>query len=301
MKAMFPPILVYWILVPLCFTGSVLKAKEGGLDKNHPAPLFFFENGLRTPRTGQFSLQEYETHVKRCAAMGYAGAEVSVGPDFAEKKAVLEKHGLKPYATYVGIRLNAPNSPFVPGLREAIRELKGTDAVVNLYILGVPSGKDIEKNDPIAVEHIRQVAGWAKQAGLKVALYPHAGFYVDKVDDAVRLIDKAQRDNLGLIFNLCHWLKVQGPDGLDGVLAKAKPHLLCVSINGADAKGTNWDALIRPLGEGDFDTATLLKKLRKLGYVGPFGLQCYNINLEPEDHLSRSIRAWKTVWADSFR
>ena len=301
MKAAFLSFLAFGVFGSACFAAEASGTMQSAPSKDHPAPLFFFENGLRTPRVGQFSLEEYEAHVKACAELGYAGAEVSVGPDFAQKKAVLEKHGLKPLATYVGIRLNDPKSPFVPGLHEAIEGLKGTDAVVNLYILGVPSGKDAGRNDPLAVKHIRQVAEWAADSGLKVALYPHAGFYVDKVDDAVRLIEKAGCKNLGLIFNLCHWLKVQGPDDLDGVLAKARPHLLCVSVNGADKDGNNWDTLIRPLGEGDFNTAMLVNKLREIGYNGPFGLQCYNINLKPQDHLSRSIRAWKTIWADSFQ
>lgn len=307
MSRVFSRSVVFFLLLAIAFAldspdASMCAAAEGAPSKEHPAPLFFFENALRTPGAqGTFTLEEYEARVRQCREMGYAGAEVSVGPDFAQKKAILLEQGLKPFATYVGIRVNDPENPFVPGLREAIEGLKGTGAVVNLYLLGVPSGQEIEKNDPIAVRHIRQVADWAAESGLKVALYPHAFFYVDKVEDAVRLIQKADRPNLGLIFNLCHWLKVQGPGDLDGVLQAAKPYLYCVSVNGADAGGQDWDALIRPLGEGDFDVAIVVKKVREIGYTGPFGLQCYNINLQPEDHLGRSIRAWKTIWADSFR
>jgi sugar phosphate isomerase/epimerase len=54
----------------------------------------------------------------------------------------------------------------------------------------------------------------------------------------------------------------------------------------------NWDKLIRPLGEGTFDTYKLVKLAKDNGYKGLFGLQCYNIRQDCEVALTTSINTW---------
>ena len=72
------------------------------------------------------------------------------------------------------------------------------------------------------------------------------------------------------------------------------PHLFVVSINGADHEG-DWDRLIQTLDRGEYDVFALLSLLKKLGYDGPIGLQCYNIQGDIRENLTRSIGAWKGV------
>ena len=70
-----------------------------------------------------------------------------------------------------------------------------------------------------------------------------------------------------------------------------------VSLNGADSGDTQnmgWDQLIQPLGEGSFDTYELVRYLKDQGYNGKFGLQCYNIQLDCETALSKSMNTWKS-------
>ena len=87
-----------------------------------------------------------------------------------------------------------------------------------------------------------------------MALYPHTGFSVQSVEDAVRLAEKVHCKNLGVTFNLCHWLMVDGKD-LAASLKTAQPYLFCVTINGADAVGTSWKELIQPLDRGTYDVS----------------------------------------------
>ena len=100
-------------------------------------------------------------------------------------------------------------------------------------------------------------------------------------------------DNVGVAFNLCHFLKVQSGDDLTATLTAAKPLLWSVSICGADADGKDWNTLIRPLDEGTFDQANLLRQLQLIGYQGSIGLQCFNIKIDPQQNLTRSMEAWK--------
>jgi len=147
---------------------------------------------------------------------------------------------------------------------------------------------------------LREIADMAAASGLRVAQYPHTNNYVERVEDAVRLAKKVDRPNLGVMFNLCHCLKVDGPENIAARLEAAMPHLMVVTINGADDeqwKQAGWDKLIQPLDRGSFDLAGLLKTLRKLKYTGPIGLQCYGIGGDAREHLARSIRAWRDLQA----
>ena len=131
-----------------------------------------------------------------------------------------------------------------------------------------------------------------------MALYPHAGDWLERVEDAVRVVKKVNRPNVGVMFNLCHWLRVDEEQHLRRVLEAARPHLFAVSINGADHAAdirSGKGQMIRPLDEGAFDLFGLLKTLRGLGYRGLVGLQCYGLGGDARDHLERSMAAWRRL------
>jgi hypothetical protein len=50
--------------------------------------------------------------------------------------------------------------------------------------------------------------------------------------------------------------------------------------------------LIQTLDRGDYDVYGVLAKLRRLGYDGPVGLQCYQVPGDLRENLKRSIDAW---------
>ena len=246
-------------------------------------PFFAFDNGLHGIQDPPKLLKE----------LGYAGMGAS-GLKIGGLVKQYQEAGLKVFSTYVGCHLD--QSPaYDPGLKEALREWKGTDIVLWLTVLGGRYGQD----DAKAVAVVREIADLAAGSGLRVALYPHTGFYVATTADALRIVKKADRKNLGATINLCHELMTdQGPK-LDATIREAAPHLVLVSINGADSKrpGTGWDRLIQPLGRGNFDVCGFLKKLKAAGYRGPIGLQCYAVKGDPVENLKQSIRAWREYGA----
>ncbi len=134
---------------------------------------------------------------------------------------------------------------------------------------GKPSS---DANDERAVAVVREIADVAAASGLRVALYPHVKTYVQRVEDGLRLVKKADRKNLGVAFNLCHFLKGDDAKNIERGIREAAPHLFLVSINGADAGETNkmgWDRLIQRLGSGSFDVGRVLKALDGVHYSGP--------------------------------
>jgi sugar phosphate isomerase/epimerase len=207
--------------------------------------------------------------------------------------AALDQNRLKLFALYVQLPLDdAPAN--LDSIRKITAALRGRDTLLWLYVTdkaGQPSGTN---HDAVAVETLREIAGLAKAAGLRVALYPHTGFYVQRVEDAVRLVEQVNLDNLGVTFNLCHWLKVDGKD-LAASLAAAKPRLFCVTLNGADTGGASWKELIQPLDRGTYDVAQLLRLLRQMNYAGPIGLQHYGIGGNAADNLKHSMDGWNKL------
>jgi sugar phosphate isomerase/epimerase len=141
---------------------------------------------------------------------------------------------------------------------------------------------------------MREVADLAKQAGVRVSLYPHIKNWVERVEDGARLARQVGRDNFGVTFNLCHWLMVDGAD-LDARLRDALPHLTIVTINGADANTPELTRVIQPLDSGSFDVGNFLTKLAELGWQGPIGLQHFGIKGDAKVNLQRSMTAWQEM------
>ncbi len=267
----------------ICLLGPAVSPAE---DQKAPAtekglsnPFFVFDNGLR-------GIEEPEEVLKE---LGYAGMGAS-GLRVSHLVKRYQEAGLKVFSTYIGCQLDKTPA-YDPYLKEAVNELKGTDVVLWLTIRGGQRGQEDEK----AVKVVREIADLAAASDLRVALYPHTGFYVATTADALRVVKKVDRKNVGATINLCHELMTdQGPK-LNSTIKEAMPYLFLVSINGADVKqpGYSWDRLIQPLGQGDFDVCDFLKKLTAAGYGGPIGQQCYAVKGDPVENLKQSIKAWK--------
>ena len=219
---------------------------------------------------------------------GYAGIFYSTLKNIPELLAAHKGRGLKVLGVYTGMNVTDAKPGYDPLLPEAIRQLKGTGALVAFTVNGKAAN-----GDDLAVPVIREVAAMAAEAGLQVALYPHYGFYMARIEDALRLCQKAARRNVGIVFNLCHWLRSGDEANMLAMLKKALPKALMVSINGADHEG-DWDRLIQPLDRGSFDVKGFVHLILSLGYKGPFGLQCYNVPGDPAEHLARSMKAWRS-------
>jgi len=244
--------------------------------------LYVFDNGTGL---GALSPDEQTELAKRT---GYAGIFWSGTKDIPQLMAAHRARGLKVLGIYTGMNLSQPNPNYDAALPEAIRQLKGSGALITFTVSGKAAN-----GDEMAVPVIREVADMAAKAGLKVALYPHYGHHVARIEDALRLCEKTARPNVGLVFNLCHWLRSGDAANLEARLKQALPRTFMVSVNGADPEG-DWNRLIQTLDRGSYDVRAFVRTLKSMGYQGPFGLQCYNVKGDREENLVRSIKAWRS-------
>ncbi len=255
-----------------------------------PNPFFAMDTGTQDA-THKTPAQQ----VALVREIGFAG----VGPiyhnrtELQEWLAALDQSRLKMFALYLPLKLDDVTSS-IASIKEAASELRGRDTLLWIYITSKKDVTEDPEEHAVAVHALREISDYAKDAKLRVALYPHTGFFLQTVEDAVRLALEVQRKNLGVTFNLCHWLMVDGKD-LAATLKFSQPYLFCVTINGADAGGRSWDKLIQPLDRGTFDVSQVLSLLREMKYTGPIGLQHYGIGGDARKNLERSMASWKRL------
>jgi sugar phosphate isomerase/epimerase len=250
-------------------------------------PVFAFQNGVHFKTTAE--------RVKVLKELGYDGigsAKLSQSDlPLPQRLKLYDEAGLKLFSFYVGGRLGAKGHSYGKEISQAIKSLKGRDTILELFVQGSKKANSDEQ----AVAFVREIADQAKESGLRIVLYPHAGNYVDTLGAAVRVARKCKRDNVGVMFNLCHYLKVEPKTDLKAALTEAKPLLWQVSTCGAKKGGNSWGQLIQTLDRGDYDQKALFQMLRELGFKGNVGFQCYAIRGDARDNLQRSIMAWKKL------
>jgi sugar phosphate isomerase/epimerase len=267
---------LYPLLVGLLLVGIPTEAVD--------LPLYVFDNGVGS---GTFTIQK---QVQLAKSTGYAGI-FAADPEGMEQIPEFLKETRRQkivfLGIYAGIDLSESKPTYDPRLKKAIRQLAGSGALITLYV----PGPRVD-GDALLVPLLRDICDQAQQANLKVALYPHHRYHVSRVDHALRLVETVNRPNLGIAFNLCHWLRSKDEVAVEERVRQVASKTWMVSIHGADQEG-DWDRLIQPLDSGRFNVQALVKAFQAAGYKGPFGLQCYNLSGDLQQNLKRSLNAWR--------
>jgi sugar phosphate isomerase/epimerase len=281
------PIVVQGDHGPVAFRNVWIMPIE--LDKGLTNPFFAMDTG-----TIDESHKTAKSQAEMVKELGYAGIgywerdSLRGAAGLREMLGELDKCGLKAYPEYFTIKLEEPNERYMPLMAESIKLLAGRETAVWLAITSDVYKRSASAGDDKAVAIIRAIADLAHKEGVGVALYPHAGFWLEKVDDAVRVAQKANRRNVGVTFNLYHWLKTDGPANMEAAIKKAMPYLFAVTINGTTEAGS-----IETLDGGTFDVYKFLKALKREGFKGPIGLQGYGLGGDVRENLRRSMEAWR--------
>ncbi len=272
----------------------LLAAAPASRPASRPITNDFFAMDTATKDAAHQTIPEQVRMVKE---LGYAGWGPTGTGDVPEMLKAVDAAGLKMYALYVGINIDPDQPKYDPKLKDTIRLLKGRKTVLWIFVLSAKHKPSSTDGDARAVEILGELADLCEQAGITISLYPHVKFYMERVEDAVRLADKLDRKSVGVTFNLCHWLSLDHGKNMQPLLELARPRLNMVTINGADFEG-GWDKLIRPLGEGEFDVCGFVKALRKLGYAGPIGFQGYGIKGDLHAVLKKTMDTWRAYDRD---
>ncbi len=283
------------LLLQIIMMIAVIKIFAGnktGMDRpEFSNPVFAFNNSFF--KNGE-TIRSYDTQAKLLKEYGFDGIEHRETKGILELKEALDKEGLNIYADYLAIDIDN-DQPYLAEWKEMIPKLAGTGIILWVHIHSEKFAPSDENADELIVPILQELADLANPYGVRIAIYHHVNLVAEKVEDSFRLAKKANRENVGSVFNLCHFLKTDSEENLKKVIDLTIPKLFAVSVCGADYGNTQkmgWDQLIQPLGEGTFDVYRLMEYLVESGFDGPVGVQCYLIPGEPEEYLAKSGKAW---------
>lgn len=146
-------------------------------------------------------------------------------------------------------------------------------------------------------DRIRPIAEAAASIGCKVALYNHGGWFGEP-ENQIAIIERLRSQgnkNVGIVYNLHH-----GHEHLDrfpALLAKMRPYLMALNLNGMTRHGERTGKKILPIGEGDLDLQ-LMRAICRDGWQGPIGILNHTdedaevrlrMNLEGLERLTKQI------------
>jgi sugar phosphate isomerase/epimerase len=260
---------------------------------------FVFHNII----AGDKTYNSYESQVKVVKASGFDGIEIGSEESFDEMFEAIEKNDFKCSSFYVKLKVEDKHVP--ASLAQAIKKLKGSGTVISPHIERETrkSGSPSASEDEAVVKLLQELSILCSESNLQIAIYPHYNFYLETTNHALSLVEKVNRKNVGLGFNLCHWLATtieQERANLYAHLQTLRPYLKMISICGANnvssRETTIWNDYILPLGQGSFDTKGLVAFItRKLNYKGPIGIQAYNIKGDKPELLSSTAEEVKQL------
>jgi len=237
--------------------------------------------------------RSFEQQAAMLKELGYPGMGHIWLDKVEERVKTLDAAQLKLFQITMTVEIAPGKTPYDTNRFKGVCDaIQGRGVQLCLLLNGMkPSDPTV---DPRTVDILRAMSDQARDSGAQLLLYPHQGSWVERIEDSIRVADKVDRPNVGVMFNLCHWLRVDASRDYKPLLQRALPRLWAVSINGADEfdDKPGWERYIQPLDQGSFDVGKLLRTLKELGYKGPIGLQCYGIGGDAREHLARSMTAW---------
>src|SRR5262249_3277114 len=139
--------------------------------------------------------------------LGYDGVGHIWLDGVADRLKTLDDAGLRLYQVTMTIDITPGKPPYEPKFKDSLGLVKGRGVQ---FLLIVNGGKpSVPSTDDRVVAVVREMSELAKDSGAELLLYPHTGNVVERIEDAVRIADKVDRPNVGAMFNLCHWLRVE--------------------------------------------------------------------------------------------
>jgi sugar phosphate isomerase/epimerase len=232
-------------------------------------------------------VQTLEAKVELLKKLGYRGIGYTFNPkELPQLLELLDKRQLELSAIYLTPSLE---SKLDPALTDSIKLLKGRSTRIELAITSKQFKPSDPAGDKLGLELLKAASDLAADSGPVVSVYPHTGYWTERVEDGKRLARQADRKNVGTHFNLVHWKWVKQERPLEELLKETLPHLFCVTINGLQGNQ------IVSLDQGDYDVEGFVILIQKVGYRGPVGLQAWSVQGPSAEHLERSMKKWREI------
>jgi sugar phosphate isomerase/epimerase len=130
-----------------------------------------------------------------------------------------------------------------------------------------------------------------------VCLYAHVHQWLERHQDALRLIRKSGHPGLGWVFSSYHWYASQ-EGALLPLLDAGLPHLRRANFCGT-RRSAEGSYSIEPLDAGSLDLAVIFGQLVQRGFAGPIGIQGFGVGGDVYGRLKRGLDVLRD-WEDRF-
>lgn len=242
-----------------------------------------------------------ETRCAMLADLGYQATNLTLWSepawaDLDQLWSTARRHGLDVAGIYLTIDLSLPiEHPEMRRALSAIERAGATPVELTFHYSNGEYAVSDAAGDADAVRFLEVAVARAEATGGELRLYPHFSFWMERVDDALRLLNSIARPVLGLTFPAFHVYALEGT-GFNAALDRARPHLRGVNTNGSRRlSGQYFPVTIEPVDGGDLDNFAFLGRLREFGYEGTLGVQAYGIGGDSYAHFARSLAAIRDI------
>ena len=201
-----------------------------------------------------------------------------------------QQHGLTVAGVYVVLDATQPVSD---SLAAQVVDRMPPGGAVELAISHTSADRTSDPSgDKDAIRAVGELLDRGRSKNIAVRLYPHFDFWMERVDDGVRLCRALDNERLGVVFCLWHWLVVDG-EHLHRRLSESAPWLRGVNVSGFTVTPGQRAAVV-PLGDGDVDLFPVLASIRH-HFPGPIAWQGYGIKGDTYHKLAHSVAVWQRL------
>ncbi|QIM17762.1 sugar phosphate isomerase/epimerase and 4-hydroxyphenylpyruvate domain-containing protein [Leucobacter coleopterorum] len=242
-----------------------------------------------------------------CAAAGFDGVEIMDSDLVAayespeEIRALCARLGLRidlfqPFRDFEGV----DELTLLENLRRARAKFEVMQRLgTNMMLLCSNVATATVAEPEVAAEQLGRLADLAAEYGISIAYEALAwGKYVSDYRDAWRIVELADRANLGICLDSFHVLsRGHDPSGIEAIEPDKLFFLQLADAPAFDMDVLSWSRHHRLFpGEGSFDLTGFLSHVLLAGYRGPLSLEVFNDTFRQTDvqrtaaHALRSLR-----------
>ncbi|WP_042166609.1 sugar phosphate isomerase/epimerase family protein [Paenibacillus gorillae] len=209
---------------------------------------------------------------------------------------VKAEYGLEVAAVYAVLDLALPKDhPHVARIFSMLAQLQGCSRVELALTMGDSGMKPSDpEGDALALERLSELLAIVERNGIQISLYHHVYFWLERWEDALRLVKQLNHPLLGITFSSFHWFAVDGSN-LNGALSACAPYLHAVNLCGSRKQDKGLPASIECIDAGELDIFAVMGVLRGLGYEGFVGFQGYGMGGDPYSRLERNRDVYRSM------
>ena len=154
-------------------------------------------------------------------------------------------------------------------------------------------------DDDLAVEQLQALAGRAEKRGIRLAYEAVPWGRLRTLEDAWRVVRRADHPALGLCLDSFHVLSVgNDPDAVSHISGDKVFHVQLADAPRLNMDTREWSLHYRKFpGQGSLDVAGFVRRILSMGYRGPLALEVFNDVYQQEDPRHAATDAMRSLLA----